>query len=155
MAVSRVHVEGLDAFTRDLRATHSQWPRAMATVHRTVAREVAGEARSFARGHGGSTAHFAGTIYGIGSAKKAAISNRREGNAAIWGAKKRTGWNAGRRNRGGRPQHPKWVGNSWDVGGSGGPRGINDAIRHDLPHIERRFLEVAAEVARRAFPKGR
>jgi hypothetical protein len=150
----RVHVRGLDDFRRDLNAMNGGWDKELAVVHRTLAKDVSAEGRAFARGHGGSTAHFAGSIYGIGSAKKAAITNKSVANAAIWGAKKRTGWNARRRNLGGAPQHPKWVGSGWDVGGAGGPRGINDAIRHDKEQIFERYLEMVDDLSKRAFPRG-
>lgn len=127
----------------------------MAKVHQTLARELAPEARAFARGHGGSTAHFAGTIYGRGSTKQAVLANRRQGNAAIWGAKKRTGWYGRSRYRNSRGrQHPEWVGNSWDVGGSGGPRGLNDAVRHEKPNIDKRYFELVDEQSKKAFPRG-
>jgi hypothetical protein len=142
----------VDNFRRDLDRAGKEMDPGLAKAHKTLAKEVGAEGRQFARGHGGSTAHFAGAIYGIGSAKKAAIRNRPAANAAIYGAKRNTGWNR-RARPGGARQHPKWVGTGWDVGGPGGPRGINDAIRHDKQKIDERFLElVVDDPSRQAFP---
>jgi hypothetical protein len=149
-----VEVEGLDDFRRDLDRTQKQMTPGLTKAHKTLAKEVAAQGRQFARGHGGSTGHFAGSIYGVGSAKRAALTNRKDANAAIWGAKKNTGWNV-RAKRGGARQHPKWVGEGWEVGGPGGPRGINDAVRHDKTKIDNRFLElVVDEPAKPSFPGG-
>lgn len=97
--------------------------------------------------------HFAGSIYGTGSARQAAVGVRREANAAFWGAKKRTGWYAAQKYAGGPTQHPEWVGNNWDVGVLGqGPYAINPAIFHELDNIERAYGEAVEDIARRAFP---
>lgn len=97
--------------------------------------------------------HFSGSIYGTGSASKASIAVRQEANAAFWGARKRTGWYAAPKYAGGPPQHPEWVGNSWDVGQLGqGPYAINPAIYHELDNIDRAYLQSIDDLARRAFP---
>lgn len=56
--------------------------------------------------------------------------------ARIWGAKRRAGWYGARRYRSssGR-QFPQWVGNGWEVGGQGGPYGLNPAIRESLDEV--------------------
>lgn len=102
---------------------------------------------------------------------------------AFWGAKpgKRSGWNRTsylrknakthtsvrtnapgkssasavrtRRNLGGKPQFPAWVGNSWQAGVRGqGPYAINSAVADSRPQIEQMYLKAMEQVARRAFP---
>lgn len=69
---------------------------------------------------------------------------------AFWGAKKRTGWNAG---HGGKPQHPKWVGNTWGVGVKGqGPYALNDAIADEATFREarREYEQGIDDLAKRA-----
>lgn len=56
--------------------------------------------------------------------------------AAVLGQQRRSGWYGLRRyrNSAGR-QFPRWVGNSWEPGGPGGPLGLNPAIRHNLDDV--------------------
>ena len=145
--------EGINELRRELKATGGQWPKELAKTHRVLAREVTGEAQKFARGYGGVTGHFAGKITGSGSPNHAAIGVRSPGAAGIWGTKAHTGWFR-------RPQfdnspkgnQPQWVGSSWSAGGDGGPYGINDAIRHDMPKIVDRYGELIDALTERAFP---
>lgn len=56
--------------------------------------------------------------------------------ARIWGSKRRTGWFALRRYRASAGhQFPRWVGAGWEVGGQGGPYGLNPAIRESLDEV--------------------
>ena len=148
-----IKVKGLDEFRRDLKAIGKQWPKELAKTHRILAREVSGEARRFAIGIGPVQAHFASKITGTGTAAKASIGVARQANAAIWGAKKHTGWyGAPQYGSSAKGNQPQWVGNAWDVGGPGGPYGINDAIRHDMPKIVDRYGELIDALTERAFP---
>jgi hypothetical protein len=169
VSTSGVRVEGLDDFRRGLRKAEKSVKADFRKKERKIATLVVGEARKFAVGEGGSTAHFASSVYNAsGSSRGAAVGVRPQANAAFWGAKKRTGWYGARKYRQGRvkrtarflhnreqgTQHPKWIGNSWEVGGSGGPLAINPAIRHELPTIDRLYLEAIDESSREAFPNG-
>ncbi len=148
-----IEVHGLADFRKELGNLQGKWPRELAKVHRTLGKEVAAEARKFARGSGPMQAHFAGSIYGSGTTRQASVAIRREANAAFWGAKKHTGWYANPRYANSPPQFPEWVGNNWDVGQLGqGPYAINPAIFHDRDLIARRFEEMVVDLARRAFP---
>jgi len=103
---------------------------------------------------------------------------------AFWGAKpgKRTGWNHAsylrknaathvsertnypgksmaravrtRRNLGGKPQFPLWIGNTWDIEKGEGPYAIAPAVNSERPFINRAYLNAMAQVARKAFPEG-
>ena len=150
-----VHIEGLAEFRKGLRKAENPAGarKAMKQADRIIAQEIAPIAQARARGHGGSTAHFAGMIRGGANAKGAYLTARPASNAAIWGAKKRTGWNARHVKPGAKPQHPAWVGASWQVGGPGGPRGINDAIREKQERIVRHYGEVIDYLASGAFPQ--
>lgn len=127
MAGPAVRVEGLSELRRALRKLEdgTTWSRELGSIQRDVAKKVAGWASSNAGGMGGPFAHFSGAIRGRGgvAGAKVAVANP-DANATFWGAMARTGWNAGNNT----PNHPKWVGNGWDVGGPGGPYAINPAI---------------------------
>lgn len=149
-----LRIEGLDEFRRDLR--HAADPKAARREFKKadvmIAKEVAPIAAGFARGYGGETAHFAARIRGGATAKGAYLAVNPKGNAAVWGAKKRTGWNARPVKPGAKAQHPPWVGNTWQVGGPGGPRGLNDAIRERSERIVAHYGEAIGHVAAQAFP---
>ena len=149
MAGSAVEVEGLKEFRKALKAADSQYPKEIAKLHREIARMVQPRARGAAAGVGGSTRHFAGLVRAAGSQAAARITVAPQANAAFWGAKKRTGWNAGNQ---GRPQHPAWVGSGWEPGGPGGPYGINAAIAESLPDIDRMAGDGMEDLYRKAFP---
>jgi hypothetical protein len=145
-----IEVVGLNDFRKELRNLGGRWPRELAKAHRDLAKSVASEARRFAVGTGPMQAHFAGRIYGTGSAQRASIAVRSDANAAFWGAKKHTGWYA---TKPGPPQFPEWVGNNWDVGVPGqGPLAINPTIFHEMDNITERYAELIDHLARRAFP---
>lgn len=149
----RVVIVGLDDLRRELRRLEDPkgWTKKLSGLQRTIAREAAGWARSEAAGMGGPFAHFANAIRGYGTVSGARIGiGNGNANATFWGAKKRTGWNAG---NGGKAQHPSWVGASWDVGVHGqGPYAINQAIANHLPDIIDRYSEGIDDITRRAFP---
>lgn len=146
-----VEVEGLKEFRRELRALSgdSTWTRALGQVNRALAGEAATWAQIEASGLGGPFAHFADTITGAATATAARIQVPKVANATFWGAKERTGWNAG---HDGRPQHPEWVGSSWDVAGPGGPYALNAALADHLDEIVDGYGDALDELARKAFP---
>lgn len=152
MAKAAIEVEGLKEFRKELRqlADGKTWAKELGTVQRTLAKKVAGWAKSDASGMGGPAGHFASSIKGAGGAAGAKITVAPKANAAFWGAKRRTGWNAGNN---GRPQHPRWVGAGWDVGVAGqGPYAINSAIAAHMDEIEREYWSGVDDLTSRAFP---
>lgn len=152
MARPPIEVDGLREFRRELRALtgDSTWTRALGQANRTVAADAAVWAQMEALGMGGVWAHFAGAIAGRASATEARLQITREANAAFWGAQNRTGWNAGNE---GRPQHPEWVSNSWDVAVAGqGPYALNEALADNVDEIIDLFGDALDDLARQAFP---
>ena len=151
-----VQVVGLKELRRELRRLEEprEWTKALARIHREVAKATAETARSYATSMGGSQKHFARAIRGYGSAPGAriAIADDRAF-AAFWGAKQRwTGWNA-RNGDAGRPNQPEWVGNAWPIGERGyGPYAVNDAIADRLPWIEETYANEVDDLMKRAFP---
>lgn len=149
MAGSAVEVEGLKEFRKALKAADAQYPKEIAKLHREIARLVQVRAVAAASGEGGATRHFASSARASGTQAAARITVAPKANAAFFGAKKRTGWNAGNQ---GRPQHRPWVGAGWEPGGSGGPYGINPAIRASLDDIDRMAGDGMEDLYRKAFP---
>ena len=87
---------------------------------------------------GGPQRHFAKAIRARGGVAGARLTiGDTNAYAAFWGAKQRTGWNAGNST----PNLPEWVGNSWKVGGPGGPYAINPAIRNHMDDILKAYRE--------------
>lgn len=149
MAGAAVEVEGLKEFRKALRVVDGDFAKELTKIQRELAKWLAPQAQAAAAAEGGVTRHFAGKISGKGNATGARLEVQSVANAAIWGAKKTTGWNAG---QGRTPNQPRWVGSSFEVGGAGGPYGINAAIRVHLTEIDQRYLQGIDELARRAFP---
>lgn len=154
MAEPAIYVRGLREFRSELRRIDrsggTAWARELGAAHRDVGKLVAGKAQGKARAMGGPQAHFADRVRGRGTQANARVSVASVANASFWGAKKRTGWNA--RNPDSRPQHPHWIGTSWQPGGPGGPYAINPAIKENLPMILTAYRGAVDRVARRAFP---
>jgi hypothetical protein len=146
-----VTVVGLKELRRDLKAAgaDSEWTKGLGQANREIARDVAGWSQSEARSMGGPFAHFAGDIVGRATQIGARVEVRPVANAAFWGAKKTTGWNAG---QGRTPNQPRWVGASWQPGGPGGPYAINPTIERHRSQIDDRFLAVIDRFA--AFSNG-
>lgn len=147
-----IHVEGLRQFRRELRGLtgDSTWTKALGQVNRTMAGDAAVWAQLEAYEMGGVWAHFAADIKGMGTAAAARLQVDRDANAAFWGARKRTGWNAG---HDGRPQHPEWVGNTWGVAMVGqGPYALNEALAVHLTEIVDGYGDALDDLARKAFP---
>lgn len=166
----------------DPKAAKAQFKRAekiiaqrVAAVANAEAAGATGATRHYPKGVKGKATARGASVYPW---KKASYP-------AFWGAKpgKRTGWNRTsylrknaathttvrtnapgrssasavrtRRNLGGKPQFPKWVGNTWEAGVKGqGPYAINPAVADSRPFIERAYVNAMAQTARRAFPEG-
>jgi hypothetical protein len=152
-----IKVEDIRGFQRELKALGSKWPRELTRVHQQIGRRGAALSRAAAGGMGGVQAKAASTIKGRGTQKEARVSvsgMRGLGNVAFWGAKKHTGWYAaGQYGNSATPQHPRWVGNSWDVAVPGeGPYAINPALALYLPELLDQYMKMIDDLARKAFP---
>jgi hypothetical protein len=153
-----VNVIGLKEFRAELRKLHPQWPRALATVHKTIADTGARRAQGYAQGMGGIQAKASGAIVGRGDQRYARIgvSGGRGvpfANVAFWGAKRHTGWYAQAQYAASPPQHPPWVGSDWEVGVMGqGPYAINPAIALYMPELLEEYGRMVEELAAAAFP---
>jgi hypothetical protein len=139
----RVEVPGLAEWKAALRAVPGRWVGGLARANRSVADPVAARARQLA-GQAGSTeaaAQSSITATATQSAAKIAWGGSRVpfSAGAYMGAKR-------------YPQFKPWVGNSWEVGGAGGPRDINDAVREMRERIAETYAEVFMTAARAAFP---
>lgn len=157
-----IEVKGLKEFKKGLRQLEDgkEWAKALAAVNRTAAQKVAAMAKAKAIGLGGVHKHAAPAIRGYGTATGGAVGvptggkSHPEAPVAFWGAKGRSGWYAKPQYRASqKPQHPPWVGNSWEPGGSGGPYGINAALNDYLPQLERDYLASIEELAKAAYPE--
>lgn len=150
-----VEIEGLKEFRKDLKALGPEWPKALRKQYKEISDHVAVRASSRASALGGVHAKAAPKIKGYATAANASVGVASGGVASVgvWGAKKHTGWYAKPWFVESPPQHPKWVGNSWEPGVAGqGPYAVNDAIAAELPYIEEAFGAVIDDVTERAFP---
>lgn len=146
-----VEVVGLKELRRELRRLDDPrgWTKQLTAVNRGLGRQGAQWAQGAAGGMGGVQAHFAGSIRGYGNASGARIGVAGKANAAFWGAKQRTGWNA--RNQ--TANQPEWVGAGWEVAVAGqGPYAINSALAAHVDDIVDLYAEGIDDLTRRAFP---
>jgi hypothetical protein len=151
-----VEVKGLKDFRRELKELENGMEKELRVFHKSLGDELADKARSIASGMGGVRAKTAGAIKGYATQLQASVGFAPGGrypaaSVAFWGAKRHTGWYAHINSS--VPQHPKWVGNSWEPGVHGqGPYAINDAVAdaaHDLADRYGRFVD---DLTARAFP---
>lgn len=148
----------LRQFAKDLKAIGPEWPRMLSKVHRTIAKKATEKASARASSMGGIQAKASGALKGSGTQQAATIKvdangSTRFANVAFWGAKKRTGWYAHINSPNGRPQHPKWVGSSWEPGVAGqGPYAINDAIAEYGEELLDDWRKGLTELTAKAFP---
>jgi hypothetical protein len=150
-----IRIEGLAAFRAELRAIDAGWGRALTKANKEIGDKVAQRARGLAGNYGRMTAAAASSIRPTATqtaAKIAAGGNPGFALAAIYGAKRHSGWYGNARHHSATtPQFPEWVGNAWEVGGSGGPRGINDAVREMRDEIPRLYEKAITELTAAAF----
>jgi len=160
-------IEGLDQLRKVL--ARASTPASMRTefkdAEKKIAQRVAQASTANALSMDGVPHHFANRISGKVSRSGAAVGPTRKANAAFWGTKKRTGWNAysysrkkstdpvpsrvtkrpkgrgsarviGFRRGADHPNQPRWVGNRWQAGERGqGPIAINEAVADTKPLI--------------------
>ena len=159
-ASSGVEVIGLKEFRRGLKAVGAEWPKELRRVHKTIADRGAALAQGFASGMGGVQAKAAGAIRGRANQRSARIGvaggrGSPMANVAFWGAKRHSGWYAAARYSDSPPQHPPWVGNSWEPAVFGqGPYAINPALARYLPELLDEYGQMIDRLAADAFPDG-
>lgn len=153
-------IVGLKEFRLALRSLGPEWPKQLRRAHKTIADQGAARGRAFASGMGGVQAKYARAIKGRATTTRASIGvsagkGNPGANVAFWGAKKRTGWYARSRYSGTpTPQHPEWVGNTWDVAEFGqGPYAINAALAVYRPELIGEFEKMVDRLSRHAFPE--
>ncbi len=138
-----VRFEGFDEFRRLLRAAEGNWDGALREANRQIAQGVAGKARGATETR--QQAKAAGAITGRGDRRGAAVGVNRSpafAQGAFYGALQ-------------YPQFPAWVGNSWEVGGAGGPYAINPTIRDSMGDIVNAYGDAFEKICALAFPNGR
>lgn len=139
-----VHVRGLREMQAGLRAASPKLARSMTVANKEIAAKVAAKAQSLARSGTPVQAKASGTIVGAAGQRdaKIAINKGRQfkfADGAFYGAKA-------------YPQFDPWVGNDWEVGGTGGPDAINPAIADMVPEIEEFYLDAFEDAVAGAFP---
>lgn len=154
MAQPTVEVKGLKEFRRALKQISDDLPKEMRKLQKQIADDVAGKAQGYAAGMGGVQAKAAGAIKSYATQTQASVGVTSPiADVAFWGAKRHTGWYAHIHSPGGRPQHPVWVGTSWEAGVHGqGPYAINDALADEADTIEDRYMRMIEDLASKAFP---
>ena len=155
-----MEVEGAKELRRELKAADKAWPKELAKLHREIAQRVTATARgNVASLPSAQQRAAAGNVRARGSAAAARVAVVPTAavpwaKAAIWGSKGRSGWYADPKYAGsGGRQFPAWVGGSWQVGGPGGPYGVNAAVRSEAPWVEAKYLSGVDDLYRRAFPE--
>lgn len=160
-ASSGIQVVGLKEFRKALAMLDGNWPAAMSLAHQKIASRGAAYARAQARGMGGVQAKSASAIGERHSERDARVAVLPSkyldpmANVAFWGAKRHTGWYARLRYSNSTPQHPKWVGASWEPMVAGqGPYAINEALAYRKEELLDEYFEAIDGIAQRAFPDG-
>jgi hypothetical protein len=146
--VANIHT-GIDAtelrafrrHVKDLKPDSPQYARRLGAAYKAGSDVIVAEAQSRARALGGIHAKAADAIKASASTtgisvRIAATAGSPYGLLAFWGATRHSGWYAANRYRDSPPQHPPWVGNTWQVGEPGeGPYAINDAIAATIDDV--------------------
>lgn len=145
---SGVHIEGLDEFRRGLRHLSAEARKDWSAFNRELATEAAGWAKSEATGMGSVFRHFAPSLFGSTARRSAAVGMRSAGPRQRWWGAAATFWGAY------RPQHPPWVGDSWDVAPGQGPYAIVPALLNHDREIVDRYGDLIETFASQAFPDG-
>lgn len=137
-----VRLEGFKEFQRALNQAGDGWGRYLRATHRAIADHVADKAKGMT--DNAQQAKAAGAIVGAAESRAAKIAVRNSppfAQGAFFGALQ-------------YKQFPAWVGNSWEVGGAGGPYAVNPAIRESKDDIVEAFGDAFEKAAARAFPSG-
>lgn len=158
---SSVQIQGLKEFRKALREVDKKWTRELTRANRDISKIAERVSQTQARSMGGVQAKAAGAIRGSATVRFARLQVKPSGskragtamaNVAFYGAKKRTGWYATKRE--GKPQHPEWVGADWQVASAGeGPYAINAALARHMDDIIAAHMAALDRLAAEAFPQ--
>lgn len=157
-STSGANILGLDEFKAALNRLGGLWDAEFSLLNQKVASKAAQDARARARSGSRLQAKAASAIGERHSKDRAAVAvlpswADRMANVAFWGAKRRTGWYNRARYNDSTPQHPAWVGASWDVAVAGqGPYAINNSLAAHLRKYQTEWLDGVMQMAGRAFP---
>lgn len=153
------NIDGYDEFRKALREFGTQWPKQLQKINKQTAELAANYAALKAYSMGGIWAAAAKAIVGRATQKDARVGvtiNSRNpfAGAAFWGMKRRTGWfAAGKFSSSPKPQHPVWVGNTWEAARKGqGPYAINDALADHLDDILAIYSAEVEELMNEVLP---
>lgn len=158
-ATSGVEIVGVKEFRRALKRLGSEWPKELRRVHKEIGDLGLRYSQAEARLMGGVQARSASALRSKANQRSARIGvtpgrGAPMANVAFWGAKAHTGWYAKPRYRGGPPQHPPWVGNTWEAAVMGqGPYAINPALARHMDEILDAYAEAIDRLADAAFPE--
>lgn len=142
MAGVGVELKGWTSFRNGLRRAGAGWTRALALANREIGQYVAKESK--ANTETAQQAKASRAIRGRGaalSAKVVILDNPPFALGAFLGALQYA-------------QFPTWVGNSWDVGGPGGPYAVNPTIRANMDNIVNAYGDAFERISTAAFPDG-
>lgn len=146
---------------KELKAADKALPKRLAKVNKEAADIVASDARDRAGGEGPQESRMAGAVKAAATTGAVAINISNTSSypyalAAFLGTKKRTGWYADDRyaDSAGR-QFPDWVGASWEPGGTGGPKPIQEAIRTNLDRVLEMHGEAVDDLLDEVFGEAR
>jgi hypothetical protein len=131
---------------RDARPDSPEWSREFARVNKAAAMVIVADAQARALGYGPETSTAARAIKGVASTTDIKVTVSGGAGvpwalAGIWGSDKHSGWYARPRYANSSRQHPTWVGNSWEVGGAGGPRAVNPAIAAKVDDLMKQWAD--------------
>jgi hypothetical protein len=158
-----VHVD-IKEFRKELRKLGPEWPKQLAQANRDIAKIGERISQAEARRMGGVYRKAAPAIRGRANQRDARIAIRPSNskrnptamaNMAFWGGKRRTGWFARPQYASSTaPQHPEWVGNTWDVADlNGGPYAINVALARNWEDLQAAYMAAIGRLVERAFPE--
>lgn len=156
--VYAVRIDGLAEFRAGLRGIDAAWAKELNVINKKVATRAATDARAEAEGKGGVFEKAAPAIKPIGPYALAArvglspSAASAMANATFWGTLKRTGWYGAAKYDGSEtPQHPRWVGSSWDTAVTGeGPYALNDALARNIDVYLHMYGDAVVDLAARA-----
>lgn len=139
----RIEFEGVDEFRRLLSAATGKWDNVLRESNRQISQGLARKMREATETR--QQARAVKAIAPRGDRRGAVIVLNKKppfAAGAFYGALQYR-------------QFPEWVGNSWEVGGSGGPAAINPTIRDNLGEIVDAYGDAFERICAQAFPDGR
>ena len=139
----RIEFEGVDEFRRLLSAATGKWDNVLRESNRQISQGLARKMRGATETR--QQARAVKAIAPRGDRRGAVIVLNKKppfAAGAFYGALQYR-------------QFPEWVGNSWEVGGSGGPYAINPTIRDSMSDIIDAYGDAFEKICALAFPNGR